>query len=504
MTDPDIGCTGDSATGTCGADPQRNPRAPRAERTMASRESTSPARSDRMIRRGPALMTAALAALGASAICAGSLPALWRTSPVGGIGLTTFVAAEIAAVAVLLARPLRRTVLLGGAAAGAVIVLWIASRVLGVLPAPDLWQPMDTVLGITDQVCVGLQFVACLGLLAVGSRGPQSPVSAWQRVGRWVLLSPLLALVLAGTAAGVVTASGGGRGTGVPLDTLAPEQVRAGQSGTVEYCRSAGVPLAMDIYAPPVARRSARPAPVALYVHGGGLMLGDRKADGPGAALANSAGALFTPLRDELTSRGFVVASIDYRLAPGAPWPAQITDAKCAVRFLKAHATALGIDPDRIGVWGSSAGGLLASLLGTTGPAAGFDIGQYREQSSSVRAVVDMFGPIDLTDFADANSFARLTTKLALGDSVAVRRSASPAAYLAPGAPPFLIVDGDEDFVARQSAEFAERLRANQIPVTYVPVHGTGHTLDTPTENPTPQQLTTVVAAFLDRALANR
>src|SRR5215217_1194414 len=132
---------------------------------------------------------------------------------------------------------------------------------------------------------------------------------------------------------------------------------------TVEYCRPDKVPLAMDLYMPPAAARSGRPAPVAMYVHRGGLW-GDWKMRGLGASQANHEGALFTPLQRWLNARGFVVASIDYRLPPGTPWPAQIEDAKCAVRFLRAHAAVLGIDPDRIGVWGSSGGGQLSSLLG--------------------------------------------------------------------------------------------------------------------------------------------
>src|SRR5207245_6161575 len=138
--------------------------------------------------------------------------------------------------------------------------------------------------------------------------------------------------------------------------------------------------LAMDLYIPPAG--ATRPAPVALYVHGGGLLFGDRKTSGVGNTLADHEGALFTPLQQELNARGFVVASIDYRLPPATAWPAQIEDAKCAVRFLRAHATGLGIDPTRIGAWGSSAGGLLVSLLGLTRPADGFDVGQYTDQSS--------------------------------------------------------------------------------------------------------------------------
>jgi acetyl esterase/lipase len=95
-----------------------------------------------------------------------------------------------------------------------------------------------------------------------------------------------------------------------------------------------------------------------------------------------------------------VVASIDYRLPPLSPWPAQLEDAKCAVRFLRAHAGALGIDPGRIGAWGSSGGGTLVSLLGLAGLDAGFDRGPWPDRSSGVQ--VDMFGPADLTDLGDS------------------------------------------------------------------------------------------------------
>ena len=91
-----------------------------------------------------------------------------------------------------------------------------------------------------------------------------------------------------------------------------------------------------------------------------------------------------------------MVASIDYRLAPENPWPDQIIDVKCAVRYLRAHAADLGIDPNRIAALGTSAGGQLVSLLGTTGSSTLWDAGPYPDESSAVDAVVDEFGPADL------------------------------------------------------------------------------------------------------------
>lgn len=103
-------------------------------------------------------------------------------------------------------------------------------------------------------------------------------------------------------------------------------------------------------------------------------------------------------------AQGIVVASIDYRLAPLAPWPAQIQDAACAVRFLRAHAAALGIAPAHIGTWGSSGGGTLATLLGV---GHGFGTRPYRGYSSQVEAVADMFGPADWNAMRHAGLSAR-------------------------------------------------------------------------------------------------
>jgi acetyl esterase/lipase len=271
---------------------------------------------------------------------------------------------------------------------------------------------------------------------------------------------------------------------------------------TVTYCTQHGSGLAMDVSQPPAT--AARPAPVALYVHGGGFTLGDRKLRGLGATLANHAGALLPRLRAALNQRGFVVASIDYRLPPLSPWPAQIEDARCAVRFLRAHTGALGVDPARISVWGSSGGGTLVSLLGLGGPQAGLDHGQYADQPSSVQAVVDMFGPSDLANLTDSAPFDRLVARLALSDSASVRHAASPLSYAgAAGGPPFLILHGseDKDMPPRQSQQLAARLRAAGVPVRLVLVQGAGHGLDNPFQWPTPDQLTDLVADFLTRTM---
>ena len=153
----------------------------------------------------------------------------------------------------------------------------------------------------------------------------------------------------------------------------------AGETALVTYCNGEQA----QITEPPAFNG---PAPAAIYIHGGAWVSGDH----------TTGGFIIDEIGPALNADGFVVMSIDYRLGPQAQWPAQIEDAKCAVRYLRANAGLLHVDPAEIGVWGHSAGGHLAALVGTAGPSAGWDVGQYTNESSAVQAVVDMAGPSDL------------------------------------------------------------------------------------------------------------
>jgi len=100
---------------------------------------------------------------------------------------------------------------------------------------------------------------------------------------------------------------------------------------------------------------------------------------------------------------------------------------------MHAEAARLGIDPNHIGTWGSSAGGQLVAMLGTAGAGCRLDVGQYLDHSSRVQAVVDMFGPTDLTGMGDSNSFGRPVVQIAFGGtSDAEKTAASPVNYVAP------------------------------------------------------------------------
>jgi len=151
----------------------------------------------------------------------------------------------------------------------------------------------------------------------------------------------------------------------------------------VVYRTVNGTAVKMDIHFP--RTMGDEPLPVVVYIHGGAWIAGDRNSDVGQLDIIR------------LVDNGYIAVSIDYRLAPDNRFPAQIEDAKCAVRFLRANAEKYHLDPKKVGVFGSSAGGHLAALVGVADQSAGFDKGEYLNQSSRVQAVVDIYGPTDLS-----------------------------------------------------------------------------------------------------------
>jgi len=219
----------------------------------------------------------------------------------------------------------------------------------------------------------------------------------------------------------------------------------------VVYGHAGGEDLTMNLYFP--KKPGSGPLPIVMYIHGGGWRMGGKFmvsfAQGP----------------VELLRRGYVVASIDYRLAPQYKFPAMIEDAKCAVRFLRAQAKVLNLDPGRIGVMGDSAGGQLVTLLGLTDGSAGFDgEGGWSEQSSSVAAVVDLYGPSDFTVGAGSFEDEKLLVEVfgVTNADAPILKRASPVTYISTNAPPFLILHGDRDALVNveESQELDARLKA--------------------------------------------
>ena len=282
---------------------------------------------------------------------------------------------------------------------------------------------------------------------------------------------------------------------------------------TLAYCRPGGAPLAMDITQPPLRPvyppdspptwLPARGRPVVLYIHGGETLLGTRVLDDGGVD-----GPYFVKLRTRLVSAGFVVTAIDYRLAPFQHVPDQIADVQCAVQFLRANADALGIDPARIGVFGPSQGGYLSAMVGLLGDGA--EKPEPVARPHGVQAVVDMWGPADLADFSGSPAWVGAISGAGAHPTAAMQgrlRAVSPLYHVAPGAPPFLIIHGDDDwFIApHHSRDLAARLKAAGVDVTYVRVAHDGHGLAAASrgqaEQPGPDALVGAIAGFFVRTL---
>lgn len=232
------------------------------------------------------------------------------------------------------------------------------------------------------------------------------------------------------------------------------------------YCIAGGIELKMDIYFP--SPLPSKPVPVTIYVHGGSWSGGDK---------TRGEGTLEVP---ELTRRGYIVAAVNYRLAPKFKFPAQIEDVKCAVRYLRANADLLNIDPNRIGAWGGSAGGHLVALAGLAGPIAGFEgNGGFGNTSSRVQAVVDFFGPADLTraDFAGNHAEVYRNVFGLTSREDPILKRASPVTYVSKDSPPFLLVHGSEDKIVlpNQSEELYSQLKAAGVPASLVIVRNGGH-----------------------------
>jgi acetyl esterase/lipase len=211
----------------------------------------------------------------------------------------------------------------------------------------------------------------------------------------------------------------------------------------VTYGRGGNEDLKLDLYAP---AHLPGPYPAMVFIHGGGWCFGAKE-----------------DFRDKarvFAEHGYMAISVNYRLAPQHPFPAQLEDVKCAVRWLRANAGRYQVDSERIGALGASAGGHLALLVGFTEPADGFEgRGGYPEQSSRVRVVINMAGPTDLAWPNWPEMTEKLLAALVGGSRLrmaAAYRTASPASYIRPGGPAVLTIHGTRDVIV--PFEQAERL----------------------------------------------
>ncbi len=259
--------------------------------------------------------------------------------------------------------------------------------------------------------------------------------------------------------------------------------------GHVEYANYVGYrPLQLDLYLH-ADRARTKPRPLVIWVHGGGWARGDARQSG--------AFSDWPSVLAQLAARGYVVASVDYRLSGEAKFPAPVQDVKAAIRFLRSQAGAYGIDPTRVYLWGGSAGGHLASLAAMSCGAAAFDppastgrlsgsearSAKPLPQSDCVQGAAIWYGVFDFAlggDQPGSALSAKTLTNLLGCDPAACRdtvAAASPIHYVRRDTPPLLLIHGtaDSEVAFAQSEAMTARLKAVGVSVDFLPLPGIDH-----------------------------
>lgn len=295
-----------------------------------------------------------------------------------------------------------------------------------------------------------------------------------------------LAVIIAAAVVGTLTAQP------IRARPRPPQITDAEIQRDLVYKRINGRALGLDLYSP---SKPSGPLPVIIWLHGGGWSKGRKEGHSPAVTLVDD---------------GYAVASVDYRLTGVAPFPAQIEDCKAAVRWLRANASKYNLDPDRIGVWGFSAGGHLAALLGTSGGVKELEgNGDNMSYSSRVQAVCVVSGPGDLLQLyrdatgpsgAEMNPKVKPALEALIGVPVEENKTkamaASPISYVSKDDPPFLIIQGENDVTVPVSLtqSFFAALEAAGVDATLEIDTGRGHGVGGPKFQP-------MIKEFFDKHL---
>ena len=232
------------------------------------------------------------------------------------------------------------------------------------------------------------------------------------------------------------------------------------------------------------------PFPTVLCIHGGGFRAGNLES--------------YDALCVKLAERGYVAATITYRLAPKHKFPAAVHDTKAAVRWLRANAAKYKINPEKIGVTGGSAGGHLAQFLGVTAHVPRFEgSGGNADQSSQVTCVVNVYGPSDFTKSYGKSVDAHEVLPLWFGGNLetakALHIQGSPLYWVTPDAAPTLCIHGTEDkYVAHEQAVWIiDKLKAATVDAELLTLEGAGHGF----KGPDAEMADTALFAFFDKQL---
>lgn len=302
-----------------------------------------------------------------------------------------------------------------------------------------------------------------------------------------------LAMAAAATAQQQQRKANAGHAAGGQPERPIPEGVNYIRD--VQFCSGGGKPLLMDWYIPKL--RTKTPSPAIIWIHGGGWVGSDK---------SENAVPVF------LSQRGWTVASINYRLSGEATFPAAIEDCKCAIRYVRANAAKYQINPEKIGLVGSSAGAHLSLLAGLADETAGLEgSGGWPGVSSRVAAVASLKGVSDFTvghnAFQDGQGIAPLRF---LGGTMEQKpeayRRASPLNWLSADDPPMILLHGDADTTVPydQSVKLKKAYDKLGLHAELVPIEGATHRLRRVDGSPagmSERQIYERIADFFDRFL---
>ena len=260
----------------------------------------------------------------------------------------------------------------------------------------------------------------------------------------------------------------------------------------ISYASNENPRQRLDLFLPDLDRTDK--LPVIVFFHGGAWLEGD-KSDGAAR------------LMHFLRTGEYAGISAGYRLTDEATWPAQFYDCKAVIRWVRANAGKYGLDPDRIAVWGHSAGGHLALMLGVTGdiPEMEGDVGPFHEVTSKISVVVNFFGVTDMMGLLDKPSLCDSSSLYSpevqliggpLPENPELTKAASPITYVRPNIPPVMTLHGTEDLVVpyEQAVRFDKALCSAGVPSYFITVTGAGH-------GGFPAEVLERIAAFLNKYL---
>lgn len=278
---------------------------------------------------------------------------------------------------------------------------------------------------------------------------------------------------------GVRPGDGGSGGGGFGMEKLDTSNIETKYTD-ISYADQSDTQK-LDVYLP---NEGEGPFPVIVAIHGGGFMMGSK-----------TGGDVSSMLKG--VENGYAVVSVDYRLSEEAAFPAAISDVKAAIRYIKANAEKYNLDPEKIAVWGDSAGGNLAALAGTSSDDEYLngDNEENLEYSSEVQAVVDWFGPLEFLKMDEQFAEAGVSPKMGatssdsspeskyIGGNITENKEqtekANPSNYISEDDPYFFIQHGtdDQNVPTQQSIDFAENLKAvlGEDKVTLSLLEGAGH-----------------------------